>query len=198
MIINGIYFNEDNIFSMKILHHSSPITNGIFYTNEDNTLLLYDNFLYNVNGVATNIITDVIDFIYENSKSNHLLNKETIGNVLRRYKDHDLSYSRYSGDYVEDNNIRRIMGLYDSFISNIREKHKLNVSFKLEIHEFNINIVSSGGHTESLPILNIEKKINLHNLTSDSIKDIINFNPETTMEQLQKKYFISNKKQLFN
>ena len=196
MIIDGTYFNEDNIFSMKILHYSRTIDNSIYYTNDDNTLLLYNNFLYNVNGIATNINNDVIDFIYENSKSNNL-DKEIIGKTLREYTYRNIPH-QYSRGYDENEKLRKIMDLYKLFISNIKQKHELNVSFKLEIHEFNINIVSSGGHTESLPILNIEKKINLSNLTSDSIKDIINFNPETTMEQLQKKYFISNKKQLFN
>ena len=161
--------------------------------------LLYNNFLYDingVNGVVTSINNDVIDFIYENSKSNNL-DKEIIGKTLREYTYRNIPH-QYSRGYDENEKLRKIMDLYKLFISNIKQKHELNVSFKLEIHEFNINIVSSGGHTESLPILNIEKKINLHNLTSDSIKDIINFNPETTMEQLQKKYLISNKKQLFN
>ena len=197
MIIDGTYFNEDNIFSMKILHHSSPINDHIFYTNVDNTLLLYNDFLYDVNGVVTSIKNDAIDFIYENSKSNHLLNKETISKLLRRYGNHDSSH-RYSSDNDENEKVRRIMDKYDSFISNIKEKHKLKISFKLEIHEFNINIVSPSGYIETLPILNIEQKINLSNLTSDNIKDIINFNPETTLEQLQKKYFKTSKKQLFN
>ena len=196
MIIDGTYFNEDNIFSMKILHYNRTIDNSIYYTNDDNTLLLYNDILYDVNGVVTSIKNDAIDFIYENSKSNHLLNKETIGMVLRRYGNRDSSH-RYS-DNDEDEKFRRIMDIYDSFISNIKNKHKLNISFKLEIHEFNINIVSSSGYVETLPILNIKQNINLSNLTSDNIKDIINFNPETTIEQLQKKYFKTSKKQLFN
>ena len=196
MIIDGIYFNDDNIFSMKILHYNRTIDNSIYYTNDDNTLLLHKDCLYDVNGVVTKYYNEVIDFIYENSIPNNL-DKETIGMVLRRYGNRDSSH-RYSSDNDEDEKFRRIMDIYDSFISNIKNKHKLNISFKLEIHEFNINIVSSGGYIETLPILNIKQNINLRNLTSDSIKDIINFNPETTIEQLQKKYFKSNKKQLFN
>ena len=197
MIIDGMYFNEDNIFSMKIFHHSNPINIGIFYTNEDNTLLLYNDFLYVANnGVVTNINNDVIDFIYENSKSNNL-DKEIIGKTLREYTYRNIPH-QYSRGYDENEKLRKIMDLYKLFISNIREKHELKISFKLEIHEFNINIVSSGGYIETLPILNIKQNINLSNLTSDNIKDIINFNPETTMEQLQKKYFKFNKRQLFN
>ena len=112
MIINGIYFNEDNIFSMKISHHSCPIDHSIYYTNDDNTLLLYKDGLYGVNEVVTSIKNDAIDFILENSKSNHLLNKETIGIVLRRYGNYDSSH-RYSSDNDENEKVRRIMDKYD-------------------------------------------------------------------------------------